>query len=88
MPCDPYYKSPKHRAWRARVLQRAHGLCEECRRYGRTDKDGLPVQATTAHHIKPRDQYPELQCDPSNGQALCMACHNARHPEKGGRFHV
>ena len=85
MPHDPYYKSPKHKAWREKVLRRAGYLCEECRRYGRVDQDGNPVAAVTAHHIKHRDEYPELQYDVSNGQALCAACHNQAHPEKGGK---
>lgn len=88
MPHDPYYDRARHKRWRAAVLRRAGGLCEECRRYGRVDKDGLPVAATTAHHIKPRDAFPELQYDPANGRALCEACHNRAHPEKGkgGRY--
>lgn len=83
MPHDAYYSEAKHRAWREAVLRRAGYLCEECRRYGRTDKKGLPVRATTAHHVKHRDEYPELQYDVSNGRALCEACHNKAHPEKG-----
>ena len=73
MPHDKHYDSARHDAWRAAVLRRAGYLCEECRRYGRTDKDGLPVRATTAHH---------------NGRALCEKCHNKAHPEKGkgGRY--
>lgn len=84
MPNDPYYSSAKHKAWAAKVLRRAGYLCEECKRYGRLDKDGLPVRATTAHHIKHRDEFPELQYDLSNGRALCERCHNKAHPEKGG----
>lgn len=83
MPHDPYYTSKRHLAWRDAVIRRAGGRCEECRRYGRMDKDGLPPAATTAHHIKPREQYPELQYKVENGRALCARCHNAAHPEKG-----
>lgn len=83
MPSDPYYSEARHRHWRECVLRRAGFLCEECRRYGRMDKNGLPVAATTAHHIKPREQYPELQYIVSNGRALCEQCHNKAHPEKG-----
>ena len=84
MPNDKYYNSPRHKAWAEKVLRRAGYLCEECRRYGRLDKNGLPVRATTAHHIKHRDEYPELQYDVTNGRALCEKCHNKAHPEKGG----
>lgn len=82
---DPYYSQERHREWRQKVLKRAGYLCEKCRRYGRLDKDGLPVAATIAHHIKHREEYPELQYKVSNGQALCQRCHNEAHPEKGGR---
>ena len=69
----------------AKVLRRAGYRCEECRRYGRTDKDGLPVRATVAHHIQHLDEHPELAYDLANGRALCEACHNKMHPEKGGK---
>ena len=86
MPNDSYYNSTRHRKWAEKVLRRAGYLCEECKRYGRLDKDGLPVRATTAHHIKHRDEYPELQYDVTNGRALCERCHNKAHPEKGGHY--
>lgn len=86
MPNESYYTQKKHRQWREAVLKRAGYKCEECRRYGRTDDKGLPPAATTAHHIKPREDYPELQYDVDNGQALCRKCHNQKHPEKGGRY--
>ncbi len=83
-----YYGMARHKKWREAVLRRAGYLCEECKRYGRTDENGLPVRATTAHHIKHADQYPELRYDVRNGRALCAACHNKAHPEKGpgGRY--
>ena len=83
MPHDVHYVGAKHKRWREKVLRRAGYLCDECRRYGRLDKDGLPVAATVAHHIKPLDEYPELAYDVSNGRALCEDCHNKAHPEKG-----
>lgn len=73
-----YYQSVKHKAWRDKVMRRDKYLCQECARYGRR------TAATHAHHIKPREDYPELQYDVSNGRALCLACHNKEHPEKGG----
>ena len=84
MPHDKHYNSARHKAWAEKVLRRAGYLCEECKRYGRLDANGLPVRATTAHHIKHRDEYPELQYDVTNGRALCERCHNKAHPEKGG----
>ena len=85
MPDNPHYHTARHKAWREAVLRRAGYLCEECKRYGRHGPDGLPVRATTAHHIKHRDEYPELAYLVSNGRALCEACHNKEHPEKGKR---
>ena len=76
--CDAnHYQSSKHRAWREKVLRRDKYLCQECLRYGKK------TPATHAHHIKFREDYPELQYVVSNGQSLCAACHNAKHPEKG-----
>lgn len=74
---DNYYQSAKHRAWRGKVLRRDKYLCQECLRYGRK------TSATHAHHIKERLEFPELQYVVENGQALCAACHNRIHPEKG-----
>lgn len=48
-------------------------------------QDGLPVRATVAHHIQHLDEHPELAYDLANGRALCEACHNKMHPEKGGK---
>lgn len=87
MPHKSHYNDKRHRRWRERVLKRAGYLCERCRRYGRLDKDGLPVAATTAHHIMTLEEYPELAYDVNNGQALCDKCHNRMHPEKGGRHY-
>lgn len=49
-------------------------MCEECKRYGRN------TPATHAHHIKPREEYPELALRLDNGRALCTACHNKIEP--------
>lgn len=83
---ENHYRHARHRAWREAVLKRAGYLCEECRKYGRHDKDGNPVRAVTAHHIQHLDDRPDLAYDVRNGMALCNACHNKMHPEKGGRY--
>ena len=82
MPSDRYYESPKHRRWRAAVLRKAKGLCVECARYGKR------VEATHAHHIKPRKEYPELRYVIDNGMALCTACHSRIEPRTGERKDV
>ena len=79
---DPHYKTAKHLRWREKVLRGAGYLCQECGRYGKR------TEATHAHHKLPRQEYPELQYDARNGMALCAACHNKAHPEKGGRNSV
>lgn len=83
---DKHYDGKRHEIWRDKVIRRAGGLCQECRRYGRLDKDGLPITATTAHHIKHKEDHLELAYDVSNGMALCGKCHNRMHPEKGGKY--
>lgn len=86
MPNDPFYSGGRYLAWRDAVLRRAGYLCEECKRYGRTDAKGQPIVATVAHHIQHRDEHPELQYLLSNGRALCESCHNKAHPEKGKSY--
>ncbi len=72
------YNDKRYKRAREICLQRAQGLCQECRRYGRT------TPATTAHHKKSVEEFPELAFDPDNLAADCDACHNKHHPEKGG----
>ena len=42
------------------------------------------VMADMVHHIKSREDHPELSLTLSNLESLCNACHNKEHPEKGG----
>lgn len=72
------YNDKRYKLARAKCLELAGGRCQRCRRYGR-DTD-----ATTAHHVKPIELYPELAFDVRNLEASCDACHNIEHPEKGG----
>ena len=75
-----HYDLARHRAWRQKVLRRGKFKCAECARYG------INTEATVAHHILPREQYPELQYRVDNGAALCASCHNKAHPDKGGAW--
>jgi 5-methylcytosine-specific restriction endonuclease McrA len=77
VPNEKHYQLARHRKWRAKVLRKAKHLCSHCIKYGKE------VTATHAHHRLPLDQYPELAYDVNNGEALCGACHNREHPEKG-----
>ena len=58
------------RAW-ARVrgaFLRAHPICNRCNR-----------PASTAHHIKPVEEAPDLRLLWSNLEALCRDCHEKHH---------
>lgn len=52
-------------------------MCKRCKRYGKH------TPAQIVHHIKHVDKFPELAFEDSNLESLCIACHNAMHPEKG-----
>lgn len=73
------YKGKRWKKKRTAILARDGYLCRECRKYGRMR------EAVTVHHIKHADEYPELAYMDSNLESLCQACHNKKHPEKGGR---
>ena len=79
---DNFYDSAKWRKKRKKILRRDGYLCVNCRRYGRTDTDGNPIKAKTVHHIKHRDEFPELSLCDDNLISLCEACHNKEHPDK------
>ena len=72
------HKSMRWKKKREQILRRDKYMCQDCKRYGKR------VDATEVHHIKHVDEYPELAFDSSNLISLCAACHNKRHPEKGG----
>lgn len=72
-----FYLSPEWKAKRAYILQRDGYMCRECKRYGRAK------EATTVHHIKHLDEFPELALDDDNLISLCVTCHAKFHPEKG-----
>ena len=76
METHSFYLSSKWKAKRNSILHRAGYLCEICKRYGRL------TEATTVHHIKHLDEFPEFALVDSNLIALCDSCHNKQHPEK------
>ena len=71
-----FYTSTAWKNKRAAILSRDGYMCRECKRYGRQRP------ATTVHHIKHFDEYPELALESDNLISLCEACHNKMHPEK------
>ena len=79
MDVSNFYKSKAWQHKRRMILRRDAYQCQDCKRYGRIRT------AVKVHHIKHLDDYPELALQSDNLISLCDACHNKRHPEKGGR---
>lgn len=73
---DAFYKRRKWQRKRIVILKRDGYLCQRCKRYGKI------VEATTVHHIKHLDEFPELAYDNDNLISLCKDCHGKEHPEK------
>lgn len=73
-----FYKTPKWRKKRKRILRRDEYLCQESARYGKT------VPATSVHHIFPFEKYPELALVNDNLLSLSDECHNAMHDRVTG----
>ena len=68
------------RKLRERALRRDGYLCRECRRYGQR------VEATTAHHAWPVEDWPELAWNLDNLVSLCDACHERMHERSTRRL--
>lgn len=73
------YNSTKWKKKRLSILRRDKYLCQRCKRFGRN------VAATTVHHIKHWDEFPELAFSNENLMSVCYQCHAYFHPEKGGK---
>lgn len=71
-----FYGSTTWKAKRESILRRDGYKCQNCKRYGKS------TPATTVHHIKPFEDFPELALENKNLISLCEACHNKEHPEK------
>jgi len=52
------------------ILERDHGLCQECLRHGRY------TPATAVHHKQELLERWDLRLDPDNLESLCDECHN------------
>jgi len=72
------YKTKRWERRRAAVLRRDEYLCQESKRYGKTE------EATTVHHIYPVEQYPELAFEDWNLISLSEANHNRMHVRNTG----
>ena len=73
-----FYHGTRWLKKREYILRRDGYRCQECKRYGRL------TPATQVHHIQPLEENPELAYENTNLVSLCLACHNAKHPEKAG----
>jgi len=82
---DPFYRSPAWRRLRAVALERDPHICQDCLQQKRMGARIRARRAVVVHHILPRETHPELALELTNLVSLCDACHNKRHPEKGGR---
>lgn len=54
-------------------------LCSDI--FGVHAAEGRVVIATQVDHIKPIDEYPELQYVEANNRSLCASCHSRRTAE-------
>ena len=73
-----FYRSHAWKRKRAVILRRDGYQCQDCKKYGKS------TEAVTVHHIQHLEDHPELALQNDNLISLCTACHNRRHPEKGG----
>ena len=74
---DPFYCSLRWRRLREAVLRRDGYMCQESRRFGKR------AEATTVHHIFPRDEFPEYQWEPWNLISLAGDVHDQMHDRSG-----
>lgn len=81
---DPFYKGKPWRRAREAALERDHWICQDCLAAKRRGERKKPPTATIVHHIISRKERPDLELALDNLISLCEACHNKRHPEKGG----
>ena len=77
---DPFYKLPRWKRLRERVLRRDGYMCQEAKRYG------IQAEAATVHHIFPRDEFPEYEWAPWNLISLSHDGHKAMHDPYTGKL--
>lgn len=70
-----FYHWPTWRRLRKLALQRDNYICQM------REKDCTKI-ATTVHHIKPIEFYPELALELSNLMSVCWNCHELTKPKK------
>lgn len=75
---DPFYRSRRWERLRAAVLRRDGYMCQEAKRYGKR------AEATTVHHVFPRDEFPEYQWEAWNLVSLAGDVHDQMHDRVTG----
>lgn len=70
---DPFYLTSKWKRKRKKILRRDEYLCQEAKRYGRTES------AEMVHHIFTKEEYPELAFEDWNLISLSNRSHNSMH---------
>ncbi|EOS9383843.1 HNH endonuclease [Listeria innocua] len=70
---DSFYLTSKWKRKRKKILRRDEYLCQESRRFGRTES------AEMIHHIFTREEYPELAFEDWNLISLSNRSHNSMH---------
>ncbi len=63
----------RHRQWRQSVFEKDNHTCQKC---GKTEFSKIEK---VAHHIFPKELFPEKQFDPENGICLCSPYHMSFH---------
>lgn len=81
---DPFYHSKEWKRLRPLAIERDRGMCCECMRKFQMGIIKKPKRAVMVHHIIPVQERPDLALRLDNLESLCSACHNEKHPEKGG----
>ena len=71
---DPHYTSPEHLRWRAEVIRRSGGFCQDPMHD--PSKPRTPGRLFADHIREIRDGGDKL--DPRNGMARCGACHTRK----------
>lgn len=81
---EPYYLTPEHRAWRAKVVARAGGRCEAVGQHGHRCSKAEPEHRLIADHVvEIKDGGRPL--DFNNGQCLCFSHHERKSAAERAR---
>jgi 5-methylcytosine-specific restriction protein A len=73
---EPFYLTPEYRAWRAIVIKRAGGRCEEVE-HGQRCRKAEPKHRMFADHVTERRDG-GASYDPANGRCLCGRHHSLK----------